>query len=232
MISRCSPSISWSILPRRNHKTIKGFTPQAMDKMLKYTWPGNVRELMNAVERGVVLSRSEYLDDGALSLTFQVSKEEKPGPEEWSTLQDANGIPLEAVEKKTILTTLAAVGGNKSEAARRLGHYAADAAFETEKIPFNVIMERNHPMAKLEDILTLEHILECIPEPDDDRKNPGLLAIEAGKYFLEAAYGLSYARAVRTGETDNQPAHIRLFHLCGKLPGSGAHDPLAEKNLE
>ena len=26
-----------------NHKTIKGFTPQAMDCLLKYTWPGNVR---------------------------------------------------------------------------------------------------------------------------------------------------------------------------------------------
>ena len=39
-----------------NRKTIKGFTPQAMDAMLRYGWPGNVRELENAVERAVILS--------------------------------------------------------------------------------------------------------------------------------------------------------------------------------
>jgi two-component system response regulator HydG len=50
----------------KNRKRIKGFTPQAMDRLLKYDWPGNVRELMNAVERGVVLARSEYLDEEEL----------------------------------------------------------------------------------------------------------------------------------------------------------------------
>ena len=42
----------------KNHKEIKGFTPQAMDYLIQHRWPGNVRELMNAVERAVVLSRS------------------------------------------------------------------------------------------------------------------------------------------------------------------------------
>ena len=39
-----------------NRKQIKGFTPQAMDRLLRHEWPGNVRELMNAVERAVVLA--------------------------------------------------------------------------------------------------------------------------------------------------------------------------------
>ncbi len=42
-----------------------------MDRLLKYNWPGNVRELMNAVERGVVLSRSDYLDEGELVLALR-----------------------------------------------------------------------------------------------------------------------------------------------------------------
>ena len=50
------------IFAEKNKKNIKGFTPQSMEKLVKYAWPGNVRELMNAVERAVVLSRSEYLD--------------------------------------------------------------------------------------------------------------------------------------------------------------------------
>jgi two-component system response regulator HydG len=32
----------------KNRKAIKGFTPQAMDRLLRHSWPGNVRELMNA----------------------------------------------------------------------------------------------------------------------------------------------------------------------------------------
>ena len=103
----------------KNRKQIKGFTPQAMDQLLKYDWPGNVRELMNAVERAVVLSRSEYLDEQDLPLVIKDSLSD----EEKSPSRDAvpADLPLEDVEKATILKTLESTDGNKSEAARRLG---------------------------------------------------------------------------------------------------------------
>jgi two-component system response regulator HydG len=103
---------------KRNHKHIKGFTPQAMDCLLKYDWPGNVRELMNALERAVVLSRSEYLDRRDLPILENVG-----GPHQQSFPQDRDlaNLPLEEVEKVTILKTIESTGGNKSEAARRLG---------------------------------------------------------------------------------------------------------------
>jgi two-component system, NtrC family, response regulator HydG len=100
----------------KNHKEIKGFSPQALDRMLRYSWPGNVRELMNTVERGVVLSRSDYLDESDLSPVLL----EKSSPEE-NEGTTAGGSSLEGVEKTTILKTLEEAGGNKSEAARRLG---------------------------------------------------------------------------------------------------------------
>jgi two-component system, NtrC family, response regulator HydG len=104
----------------KNHKAIKGFTPQAMDRLLRHSWPGNVRELMNSVERGVVLSRGEYLDETELSLLLPgagpspAGKAAPPAP-------GAEGHSLEKVERETILKTLDAARGNKSEAARRLG---------------------------------------------------------------------------------------------------------------
>ena len=102
----------------RNNKEIKGFTPQAMDRLLRYDWPGNVRELMNAVERGVVLSRSEYLGEEDMPLIPGAEQGRRDRlPEEGIP---AN-LPLEEVEKASILKTLEATGGNKSEAARRLG---------------------------------------------------------------------------------------------------------------
>jgi two-component system response regulator HydG len=105
-------------LSKDNRKNIKGFTPQAMDRLIKYFWPGNVRELMNAVERGVVLSRSEYLDEEVLSL---ITSDEPSSQGIFSDGGVNADMPLDEVEKTTILKTLESAGGNKSEAARRLG---------------------------------------------------------------------------------------------------------------
>jgi len=100
----------------KNNKEIKGFTPGAMDRLIRYDWPGNVRELMNAVERGVVLARTEYLDDQDFAMIQTAIQK----PSETSPYVDHN-LPLEAVEKTAILRMLESVSGNKSEAARRLG---------------------------------------------------------------------------------------------------------------
>jgi two-component system response regulator HydG len=100
----------------RNRKKIKGFTPAAMDGMVKYAWPGNVRELMNAVERAVVLGRLEYLDVNDLP-GVKKDFEETAG----FVLPETGDTPLEEVEKATILKTLEFLKGNKSETARRLG---------------------------------------------------------------------------------------------------------------
>jgi len=105
-----------TLFAEKNHKNIRGFTPRAMDRLLKYNWPGNVRELMNAVERGVVLSRSEYLDEEEFSHILQ----DQPRPAE-PPVPHITAPSLDAVEKETILRALETSGGNKSEAARRLG---------------------------------------------------------------------------------------------------------------
>ncbi len=97
-----------------NKKSLRGFTPRAMDMLIRYDWPGNVRELENAMERAVVLSCGDF-----------ISEREMP-----ATVQDAYGAPhqnkapstsLEDVERDFILQTLSETGNNKSEAAKRLG---------------------------------------------------------------------------------------------------------------
>lgn len=60
-----------TMFAEKNHKGLKGFSPQAMDRLLRYHWPGNVRELMNAVERAVVLSRYEYIDEEDLPFAIK-----------------------------------------------------------------------------------------------------------------------------------------------------------------
>jgi NtrC-family two-component system response regulator AlgB len=46
---------------RQNNKTIRDFTPEAMEILRSYRWPGNVRELRNVIERAVILCRSDMI---------------------------------------------------------------------------------------------------------------------------------------------------------------------------
>jgi len=104
----------------KNHKRIKGFRPQALDLLIRHGWPGNVRELMNAVERTVVLSRSDYLSAEDFPMFAATVLDDGAGSD-ISKIDIDGDNPLEAVERMTILKILEAAGGNKSKAARRLG---------------------------------------------------------------------------------------------------------------
>ena len=101
----------------KNNKAIKGFTPSAMDCLLKYPWPGNVRELENVVERAVVLLLGEYITERELPPSVL----EGAGRLAAASGAGLAGLSLEEVEKRAVLETLEACDNNKSEAARRLG---------------------------------------------------------------------------------------------------------------
>ncbi len=100
----------------KNGKNIRGFTPAAMNMLVRYFWPGNVRELENTVERATVLLMGAYVSE----------RELPPG-----LLQEMNGsggnannfsnMTLEEIERVIVRDALESAGGNKSEAARRLG---------------------------------------------------------------------------------------------------------------
>jgi two-component system response regulator HydG len=104
----------------KNRKNINGFTPKAMENLIRYDWPGNVRELMNAVERGVVLARSHYLDIVDFPFMKASLFQNDADLVNQTKLSLDGDVSLEEVEKAAILKTLEAAGGNKSEAARRL----------------------------------------------------------------------------------------------------------------
>ncbi len=103
-----------------NRKQLKGFTPLAMDMLVKYGWPGNVRELENAVERAVILAAGEFVVEKDLPPTVTGHFREICGEPELSASGDMGGKSLQEVERLAIEQTLAKTGGNKSEAAKLL----------------------------------------------------------------------------------------------------------------
>jgi DNA-binding NtrC family response regulator len=101
------------------------FTPEASDALQSWTWPGNVRELENALQRAVVALRHTRIDVADLALvpssgTPTPSTTSASSPTESLAPQLANR-KLEEIERVSILATLQATRGNKTEAARRLG---------------------------------------------------------------------------------------------------------------
>ncbi|MDM8536723.1 sigma 54-interacting transcriptional regulator [Desulfobacterales bacterium HSG17] len=103
----------------KNRKNVNGFSPLAMNMLIKYEWPGNVRELENTIERAVILLTGNYISEKELpsNITEPYSEDNDIGEK---FIPVAANRPLEDIEKEAILATFESTGGNKSETARRL----------------------------------------------------------------------------------------------------------------
>jgi two-component system response regulator HydG len=101
----------------RNNKQVRGFTPGAVDRMMQYSWPGNVRELENAVERSVVLLVGDYVTERELPPSVAGDASDASA----SAHRTLSGLSLQDAEKIVIAATMQDCGGNKTEAAKRLG---------------------------------------------------------------------------------------------------------------
>jgi two-component system response regulator FlrC len=82
------------------------------ERLVAAPWPGNVRELENALERAAILADGEEI--GPDHLVLDPAGAPAPAP--------TGGVrSLAAMEREAITQALAAVGGNRKEAAEQLG---------------------------------------------------------------------------------------------------------------
>jgi two-component system response regulator HydG len=101
----------------KNRRLIKGFTPRAIDLLMRHTWPGNVRELENVVERAVIMVRGDMISPNELPDSIRVLDEEV----ENVGVDLSPGKSLKEVEREMILRTLEETGSNRTRAAEILG---------------------------------------------------------------------------------------------------------------
>jgi two-component system, NtrC family, response regulator AtoC len=106
-------------------KSFVGFTPAAAELLEKYPWPGNIRELRNVIERTMILSQENEIDEDALpeelrDYTPPELTEEKPSYYDVSPTGD-QFVSLRELEDRYIHDVLNATGQNKTHAARILG---------------------------------------------------------------------------------------------------------------
>jgi len=116
-------SLAYHFLQRFAGETgrrVRTFTPLALEAMLAYHWPGNIRELRNCIERAVVLSQDEQIDLHELALS-QLPLSSETGRGIASRAGPFVPTTIDEMERRHVLATLEAIGGNKTKAAAILG---------------------------------------------------------------------------------------------------------------
>jgi len=110
-----------------SNKKARYVSDEAMAYLMDYYWPGNIRELQNAIERAVILCKSDTLEadlfpipggkrhPAAIQLKPVRAADVTPG--DGGSLSSA----VETLEKNLILEALRSQGGNQRKAAKVLG---------------------------------------------------------------------------------------------------------------
>ena len=107
---------------KKYHKLVKLITPEAMDRLKRYAWPGNIRELQHAIERAVIMTDSDTLQES----DFLLSRSITAGA-------NNNTLNLDEVERTAIAKALQMHNGNISKAADELGLTRASLYRRMEK---------------------------------------------------------------------------------------------------
>lgn len=85
-----------------------------MRGLLAMDWPGNVRQLQNVIERAVILSSDDHLNEEILGLSEEMDATERSsGLSAEMTLKD--------MERELIMRKLENTRGNRTQAAQELG---------------------------------------------------------------------------------------------------------------
>jgi two-component system response regulator AtoC len=110
-------------LAKENGKDVKGFTPDALDGLMRHTWPGNVRELRTSIEHAVVFARSEKITLRDLPASVRTPSQLAVGPDvpPREAAPAAPAFSVKEAEKQLIIRALQESGGNRTLAAQKLG---------------------------------------------------------------------------------------------------------------
>ena len=120
-------------------RCVKGASNEVLKTLTSYEWPGNVRELENVLGRAMINMR--YGDD-VIEARHLPALGRVKNPYESRRVQSAKdafdgmklGEAVRKVEREMIVHALKRTGGNKTEAARRLGIATRSLYYKIERL--------------------------------------------------------------------------------------------------
>ncbi len=122
----------------RENKIIKGIKRNTLKNLINYHFPGNIRELENLIERAVILTNSDYLDDEDIGVFLN-----KDDQFELDLVHSGRKLPevIESIERKYIGEALRLTGGIKVKSAKILGISERILRYRMEQL--NIIEDKS-----------------------------------------------------------------------------------------
>jgi DNA-binding NtrC family response regulator len=114
----------YAMYAKKYRKELTGLTDAANNHLTNYPWPGNVRELQHAIERAVIMTENDKLDQEDFFF-LTASTQEMPTA--------GDNYNLDEIEKNVIHRAIDKHSGNISKAAKELGLTRASLYRRLEK---------------------------------------------------------------------------------------------------
>lgn len=109
---------------RAHDRSVQDLTAEVVELLERHTWPGNVRELRNAMERAVVMARTDVIEVGELPPTISLPESSRTGMANLVHPDGATALSfkdrIRTIESRLMIDALLSCDGNKTAAARRL----------------------------------------------------------------------------------------------------------------
>jgi DNA-binding NtrC family response regulator len=127
-----------AIVAEQNGWKPRGFTPEAVEQLVRYAWPGNVRELRNVIERLLLLT-DDAVDAATTRQVLAGRHTGGGGGSDVGTLADR----VSAFEREALLGELQAHSYNVAETARALGLERSHFYKKCQQLGIDVKAERS-----------------------------------------------------------------------------------------
>lgn len=114
---------------RKKGYSIKGISQKAISQAENYDWPGNIRELENLIERSIIVSKEEFIQELDIPTLTEKLKKENGSADESSF-----SINLDLFSKKMIIEALNQHNWNRSVTAKFLGLHRNTLQAKMEKL--------------------------------------------------------------------------------------------------
>jgi DNA-binding NtrC family response regulator len=124
----------------QNGKPMTGFDDAAWEWMISHNWPGNVRELKNAVERAVIMSRSDKIKAADI-----MPRHLRRGQDGTTPMTVPPGATLADTRRQLVLRAFASTNGDYTRTATIVGMNPGDVRAEIVSLLNGTVGERAAP---------------------------------------------------------------------------------------
>ncbi|MBR5626398.1 MAG: sigma-54-dependent Fis family transcriptional regulator, partial [Thermoguttaceae bacterium] len=113
------PSLAREIMgriARYNDRNLSILSTSAINKLRQYSWPYNIRELGSVLQKAMEVATDTVISENDISFDTMIKDTHSP-----NGAMGLAGLTMAEIERRAIIETINACGGNRAQSARKLG---------------------------------------------------------------------------------------------------------------